>query len=168
MIPGDSLLAIYLNDHLGGATGGLELAKRASRANPDGELGAFLRRLATEIGEDREHLVRIMEALDIGRDRSKILGGWTAEKVGRLKPNGRLLGYSPLSRVIELEGLVAGVSAKLALWHSLIHVEPSEPRLDREELDRLAQRAESQLEELRRHHRAATREAFAEPAPTSA
>lgn len=36
-----------------------------------------------------------------------------AEKLGRLKPNGQLHGYSPLSRVIELEGLYLGISGKL-------------------------------------------------------
>jgi hypothetical protein len=165
MIPGDSHLAIYLNDHLAGATGGLELAKRTSRENPDAELGAFLRRLATEIEEDREALVRIMTALEIGKDRVKVVGGWTAEKVGRLKLNGQLTGYSPLSRVLELEGLIAGVSGKHALWQSLLQLAATEPRLDREELDGLARRAESQREELRRHHRTASTEAFEAVSP---
>ncbi len=160
MIPGDTFLSIYLNDHLGGATGGLELARRAARQNPDGEIGAFVRRLATEIEEDRDDLIRIMESLDVGKDRVKVAGGWAAEKVGRLKPNGKIVGYSPLSRVLELEGLIAGVSAKFALWHSLLQVAPAEPSLDAERLQRLAQRAERQLEELRRHHRAVAAEAF--------
>ena len=167
MMPGDSHLAIYLNDHLGGATGGLELARRASRANPDGELGTFLRRLAIEIAEDRDHLVGIMRQLEVGRDRIKVAGGWTAEKLGRLKLNGQLRGYSPLSRVLELEGLIAGVNGKLALWHSLIQLSPSEPRLDGALLDRLAERAESQIEELRRHHRTAAAETFAGAPPVS-
>jgi hypothetical protein len=160
MIPGDSYLAIYLNDHLGGATGGLELARRVSRENPHGELGAFLRRLATEIAEDREELMRIMEVLDVGKDRTKVAGGWAAEKVGRLKPNGKLMGYSPLSRVLELEGLIAGVNGKLALWHSLLELAPVEQRLDSDRLAWLAQRAESQIQELRHHHRGAAQEAF--------
>ena len=162
MIPGDSLLAIYLNDHLGGATGGVELARRAARENTEGELGAFLARLAEEIEEDREALLEIMEALEVGRDRVKVAGGWTAEKVGRLKPNGRFTGYSPLSRVLELEGLIAGVNGKLALWHSLLQIAPAEPRIDSEEVDLLAHRAEGQIEELRRHHRAAATEVFAD------
>jgi hypothetical protein len=161
MRPGDSYLAIYLNDHLAGATGGLELARRVSRANPDGELGAFLRRLAIEIEEDREQLTGIMRGLEVGTDRIKVVGGWTAEKLGRLKLNGRLRGYSPLSRVLELEGLIAGVNGKLALWHSLLELAPVEPRLDSEQLGNLARRAEAQIEELRRHHPAAAGNAFA-------
>jgi hypothetical protein len=48
------LLAIYLNDHLAGATAGLELARRARGSNRDTELGEFLERLTGEIEEDRE------------------------------------------------------------------------------------------------------------------
>jgi len=160
MIPGDSLLAIYLNDHLGGATGGLELARRAARENTDGELGAFFGRLAEEIEEDRDALVQIMDSLEVGRDRVKVAGGWTAEKVARLKPNGRFTGYSPLSRVLELEGLITGVNGKLALWHSLLQMASAEPRIDSERVELLAQRAETQVEDLRRHHRAAATEVF--------
>jgi hypothetical protein len=36
------LLAIYLNDHLAGATIGVELALRAARENTGSELGDFL------------------------------------------------------------------------------------------------------------------------------
>ncbi len=41
------------------------------------------------------------------------------ERVGRLKLNGRLVGYSPLSRVLELEALMSGVQAKRGLWRAL-------------------------------------------------
>jgi len=60
-----------------------------------------------------------MERLEIGRDRLKPLGAWLAEKVGRLKPNGQLRGYSPLGRLIELEGLYVGISGKARLWKIL-------------------------------------------------
>ena len=62
--------------------------------------------------------------------------------------------------MLELEGLIAGVNGKHALWHSLLQLAPADPRLDRGELERLGQRAESQLEELRRHHRAVAADAF--------
>ena len=52
------LLGIYLNDHLAGSTGGVELVKRAARSNRESELGEFLATLAVEIGEDRERCGR--------------------------------------------------------------------------------------------------------------
>ena len=44
------LLAIYLNDHWAGATGGLELAKRTAGANEGTEYGPPLERLAVNEG----------------------------------------------------------------------------------------------------------------------
>ena len=70
-------------------------------------------------------------------------------------------GYSPLSRVLELEGLIAGVNGKLALWHSLLELAPVEPRLDTEQLGNLARRAEAADRGARRHHPAAAGDAFA-------
>ncbi|MGE5636863.1 MAG: hypothetical protein ACM3UV_07995 [Nocardioidaceae bacterium] len=160
MRPGDSLLAIYLNDHLGASTGGLELARRALRSNPDRELGRFLTRLVHEIEEDRTELRSIMWALGVKDDRVKLAAGWLGERAGRLKLNGRLRGYSPLSRVLELEALIAGVEAKLALWRALRALAPGEPRLDTAQLDRLATRGERQLEELRARHGTAAPEAL--------
>src|SRR5690349_6467802 len=95
------LLPIYLNDHLAGANAGRDLARRAAHSNQGTELGDFLDWLAGEVEADRAQLVDVMERLDVSRDPLKAGAGWLAEKLGRLKPNGRLLEYSPLSRVIE-------------------------------------------------------------------
>jgi hypothetical protein len=154
------LLGIYLNDHLAGATAGAELAKRARGSNAGTELGEYLAGLAVEIAEDRETLKRIMRDLGVGQDKPKVLAGWAAEKAGRLKPNGRLLGYSPLSRVVELEGLALGVTGKLALWRALRDLAGHEPALDAGELDRLARRAEAQRDGLELHRRSAAEAAF--------
>ena len=134
-------LGIYLNDHLAGSTVGVELANRAAKSNRGSEYGDFLAQLAEEIGEDRDELQRIMDALDVRRDHPKVLAAWTAEKFGRLKPNGQLTGYSPLSRLVELEGLKLGITGKLGLWRSLLGLVPEEPRLDRAQLARLEERA---------------------------
>ena len=115
----NKLLGIYLNDHLAGSTAGLELAKRSAGANKGTAYGAFLRKLAKEIQEDREALQAIMKRLEVGEDIPKKVGAWTAEKLGRLKPNGQLTGYSPLSRVVELEGLTLGITGNLVLWTAL-------------------------------------------------
>ena len=55
-----------------------------------------------------------MDDLEIRTDPVKDAGGWLLEKAGRLKLNGQLKGYSPLPRLVELEGLALGVTAKLA------------------------------------------------------
>jgi hypothetical protein len=143
-------LPIYLNDHYAGSTLGVELAKRAAKNSADNaEFGPPLATLATEIDEDRDALKRIMGRLDVSEDRIKASIFWLGEKVGRLKPNGELLQFSPLSRVVELEGLITGVGGKLSLWRTLLELAERDDRLDEGELEVLTGRAEDQL--LRLH-----------------
>lgn len=144
------MLAIYLNDHLGAATGGVELARRTASAQRDTLRGPDLARLADEIDADRASLLSIMRALGVGVQHYKVGAGWVAEKVGRLKLNGSWVSRSPLSSVVELEALVLGVTGKLALWRTLRALADFEPRLDPVELDRLADRAEDQRERAER------------------
>jgi hypothetical protein len=151
----EKLLGSYLNDHLGGATAGLELARRAAGQNKGNRFGEFLENLVEEIAQDRESLVHLMDRLGIGKDSLKVVLGWAGEKAGRLKLNGRLLGYSPLSRLVELEGLTIGVRGKLSMWECLKAVSDLDPVLTRFELDTLIARAEAQLEGLRRERIAA-------------
>jgi hypothetical protein len=159
------LLPIYLNDHLAGATLGVELARRLMRSNGPSDYGPSLARLAGEIEEDRSSLVSIMGRLDVREDKVKVAAGWAAEKLGRLKLNGRVRGYSPLSRLTELEMLMLGVAGKLALWRSLHLLSPGESRLDRGELERLIERAEAQRQELETLRERAVSEAFAASRP---
>jgi hypothetical protein len=155
------LLGIYLNDHLAGATVGLELAKRARGSNEGTEYGEALDRVAREIEEDRHTLQGLMDTLEIRRDHPKVAFGWVAEKFGRLKPNGQLTGYSPLSRLVELESLSLGITGKASLWEALTEVAAEDARLNTEELRRLAQRAERQRAEVWRLRQKAAREALA-------
>jgi hypothetical protein len=156
-------LSIYLNDHLAGATVGVELSKRTAAANEDSEYGAFMSELAHEIAEDRASLERLMERLDVKKDRVKTTGAFIGEKFGRLKPNAHLTSYSPLSRVIELEGLTLGVTGKLGLWKALLAIADQDERLDAEELHTLIERSEAQQRGLEEHRLRATTETFSAP-----
>jgi hypothetical protein len=158
------LLRIYLQDHLAGSTGGLELARRARGANKDTAYGPPLAELADEIEADRRSLESIMDELGFGADRAKNVAFWAAEKAGRLKLNGQFKGYSPLSRMIEIEGLITGVNAKLSLWRTLLDVADSVPELDADRLARLRDRAEQQIGTLHELRARAGREAFADSA----
>ena len=152
-------LPIYLNDHLTGATLGVELARR-TRGENDGELEEFLAWLVDQAVEDRAALLSLMRRLGVTPSRAKVAGAWAAEKVGRLKPNGQLTGYSPLSRLVELEGLATGLDGKRSLWLALLEVVGVDARLDRQELERLAERAREQRERLEPHRLAAVRTAL--------
>ena len=157
----ETLLRIYLQDHHAGSTAGLELARRAHGNNKGTEYGAELAKIVDDIAADRKALESVMDDLGFGPDKVKDIGAWALEKAGRLKLNGQITGYSPLSRVVELEGLVTGITGKIALWAALLQIAPQEPRLDAARLERLRERGESQrttVEELRER---AAREAFA-------
>jgi len=153
-------LRIYLQDHLAASTAGLELARRTRGANEGTEYGPPLAKVADEIAADKRHLQGIIEDLGFAGDRLKNIAAWGLEKVGRLKLNGQLSGYSPLSRVVELEGLLSGITGKKGLWIALLELAPSEPRLDAALLERLRDRAEEQRATLEALRAKAAREAF--------
>lgn len=156
----EKLLRIYLQDHHAGSTTGLELARRIRANNEGNEYGEAMAKIVDDIAADRKALENVMDELGFGADRIKDLGAWALEKAGRLKLNGQITGYSPLSRVVEFEGLVTGITGKIALWVALLQIAPGEPRLDAARLERLRERGESQratVEELRER---AAREAF--------
>ena len=114
----DRYLAIYLNDHLAGATGALELAIRMMRSH-GGDRGEELRGLVAQFAADRERLRDVMRALHVPESRAKSGAAWLLEKVGRLKPNGHLLSRSPLSDLVEFEGAALSLAAKKACWQTL-------------------------------------------------
>jgi len=145
---GRDLLAIYLQDHLAGSTLGVELARRAAAQNAGTPLGTTLENLSRDIRSDRHVLRAIMSSLQIAPDRLKNLAAWSGEKAGRLKLNGRIASYSPLSPLVELEGLIAGVNGKRALWRALRRLADVDTRLDPVQIDELIARADRQLETL--------------------
>lgn len=155
-MPDQGLLDVYLSDHLAGATAGVELARRMADAQGESELV----RIAKEIEADRDALRKVMSDVGVSPPALKIALGWLGEKAGRLKLNDRLFGRSPLSSVIELESLIAGVSGKLQLWRALATIGPSDGRLANFDFDRLASRAEDQRRRLEQIHSAAVRDAL--------
>ena len=90
---------------------GLNLAKRMSGASPAGPLS----RIAAEIESDRQTLRRLIATLNLRPSLLKTVIGWFGERAGRMKLNHRLFNRSPLSDLLELEMLIAGVSGKLQL-----------------------------------------------------
>jgi hypothetical protein len=142
------LQGIYLNDHLAGAAGGAELARRLAKANRMPGAAPTLRRLASEISQDHGALQNIMRSLHFPIRRYKALGAWTIEKVRRLKLNGRLVGRSALGDLIEIEALRLGVEGKAAAWRTLRTLADHDHRLDTSQLDALQTRAHHQLETL--------------------
>ncbi len=157
---GDELLKTYLNDHLAGALAGAELAKRSSANNEGAPLGEALKQLAEDIEEDRNTLERIMKELDVPQNPVKQAAAWLGERVGRLKPNEKIKGYSDLSRLVELETLALGVEGKASLWRALLQVRDDYPALDKFDLPTLLARAEIQRDRLEQYRQEAAAKAL--------
>ena len=138
-------LGIYLNDHLAGATAGLELARRVAGTGQVPAPPAELRQFAQEVAEDRDSLLRIMGTLGVPVRSYKVWAAWAGEKACRLKPNGRLTTRSPLSNLEELELLRLGVEGKAAGWRTLRTLADRDTRLEAGQLDELISRARRQV-----------------------
>lgn len=157
---GDRYLRIYMNDQLALGIAWREVARRAQGENDGTPLGEALRRVATGIAEDVETFEAMMDRLGYGRDRVKTAAATVAERLGRFKLNGRVRGYSPLSRFAELDLLAMGIEGKKILWANLRDLGGLSRRLPDVDFDDLIRRAHAQREELEPFRARAGRETF--------
>jgi hypothetical protein len=144
-------LETYLSDHLGGATAGVELAKKISSEYEDTPFGPFLAELTREIEQDKATLDELMERLGIQQSSTKEGTSWIAEKFSRLKLSETLTGDEDMKRLLEFEMLSLGIEGKLSMWRALIEVGPSHAELAATDLAGLVKRAENQRSNLENH-----------------
>ena len=151
---------IYLDDHLAGATAGVELAEKLRSSNQGTALGTALAGLVQDIRQDRATLEELMERLDVHKNPVKQVVGWVSEKLTRLRLNERLTGDADLTRLLEIEALSLGIEGKLALWRALKAVAELDARLAGTDLDGLIDRARRQRETLEPYRLEAAAKAF--------
>jgi hypothetical protein len=154
------LLAIYVADHLALSLGGVRLARRALSENRGTPYGEFLDRFLPELEEDRAVLQDVARALGGARSALKEAAVVAGEYVARLKLNGKLFEYSDLSRVWELEGLMAGTESRRGLLKVLARARRKDARLQGFDFERLEERARQHREELERWRLKAADTAF--------
>ncbi|HMB93941.1 MAG TPA: hypothetical protein VKP65_24035 [Rhodothermales bacterium] len=156
----DNLLRIYLNDHLGGSVGAIEVLEYCIEKNPDGALGALLCHLLKEIQADQKVLKDLLNRIEGTENPVKKGVAWVSEKIHRAKPSGEIFGYSDLTRLEELEELTVGITGKQSLWQSLHIVGEADVRFHDVDFQALARRAQQQRDELEPHRLDAARYAF--------
>lgn len=145
---GTEQLSTYLNDHLGGANAGVEMARQLQK-DVEGERDAeILGRLAQEIEEDVESLRALMEMIGTTRNPVKQAAGWLAEKAQRVAVGQPVTGSAHLTRLLKVESLSLGVEGKLGLWLALMEVTVANPQLAAVDLPRLVERARDQRRRL--------------------
>ncbi|MFC4852860.1 hypothetical protein [Actinophytocola glycyrrhizae] len=159
----DRFLGIYLNDQLAMGIVWRELARRCAHGNRDRPAGAPLREVATAIAEDVTTFRGIMRRLGVRANPVKTGLAVLAERAGRIKLNGRLRTYSPLSRFEEVEILAMGIDGKKQLWTTLRDLAGLAERLPEIDFDELIDRADRQRAELEPLRVSAGTEAFRSP-----
>lgn len=159
---GDEFLRIYMNDQLALGYGWRELARRAQRNNEGTDLGRVLTGVANEIAEDVASFEAMIRRLGFPRSPVKPTLAIAAERTSRLKLNGRLRGYSPLSRFLELDVLLMGLEGKKLLWSTLRDFAGLARRLPDTDFEHLIRRAESQGAQVEPFRREAALLAFAD------
>lgn len=138
------LLAVYVNDHLAAAAGGIELVSRMIGVHRGTELEQPLRQLLDELREEKAAITGVAQALGLPVRQYKQVATWIAEKASRVKLNGHLLSRSPSSDLIEFEFLASAVRGKRSGFETLRIAAAVDSRIDAGLLDRLIRQANRQ------------------------
>jgi hypothetical protein len=140
-------LRAYLSDHLAVSAGIGSLAQRVRDASRWRDERPRLEALVAALHDDHADLERVLSSRGIKPDPLKRRFAHLAERLGRLKGNGRVFRSSPLTRVVELQGLQIGLHGCMAPWMTLrdLGVDPARANAA---LNRLVEQ-ERRLDELR-------------------
>jgi hypothetical protein len=150
-------LSDYLNDHLAGAVGALELLDHLIHACQGKPLERFFRDLRRDIEEDRAQLKELMAKLDIAESTVRKAGAWLAEKLSRTKIE---LGEGDIGIFLALEALIIGITGKRSLWRALEAASRTMPGLARLDYSGLEKRAIEQCERVEARRLEIARTAF--------
>jgi hypothetical protein len=151
-------LESYLNDHLAGSVGALELIAHWADVHKGEPLGNFFAETEKEIKADQDTLRDVMRVLGIEESKVRKASAWAAEKVGRARLI--IAGGEPdgLELVLTLEGLIMGVTGKKLLWRALSAAKL--PQLNGYNFEELQRRAEQQIQKIETERIRAARQAF--------
>lgn len=158
------LLALYLNDHLAGATAGVGRAERMAEQYRDLPEHGSLSSLCTQLREERARLESLIGELGMAQSSWRQSLARVGEELGRLKLNRRLLARSPMSPLLEVELLRGAVNAKRGMWQVLTELSPALGLVADEwrQLDKQALEQSNSLDEV---HAALAPHAFTEDSP---
>ena len=141
-------LEVYLNDHLAGATAGVNVAQQAAERHRSTELGPFYAEIASEIKADFDTFEGLMESLGVGKSATKTALAEVGSKLAELKFGDDDPDSPQLGDVVTLEALSIGVEGKLCMWKALVTVTDSYPALAALDLQALKERALDQRERI--------------------
>jgi hypothetical protein len=141
-------LTDYLNDHLAGSVGALELLDRLIEACQGKPLERFFRDLREDIHQDQEQLKGLMQKLGVAESAVRKAGAWIAEKLSRPKIELEDGSKEEIGIFLALEALVLGITGKRSLWRALQCASRTIPELARLDYSGLEKRAIEQCEKV--------------------
>jgi len=139
-------LTNYLNDHLAGSVGALELLDRLIDAYEGKPLANFFQKLRADIHEDQERLKELIQKLGAEESAVRKAGAWIAEKLSRAKIELSESSNGDTGLFLALEAIVLGITGKRSLWRALRAASQNIPQLARLDYTGLEKRAIEQCE----------------------
>jgi len=155
--PGRERLRTYLNDHLAGSVGAIELLDEVIEHHSEDRFGNIFRDWRGEIQADQAALRNLIRKLGAEESAVRKAGAWVAEKFSRIKI-GDLDDSAGLLQA--LEALALGITGKRLLWRSLAAIAPDYPALQGTDFGELEKRAQEQFERVETLRLEMAREAF--------
>ena len=134
----------YLNDHLAGSVGALELLDRLIDIYQEKPLEGLFRDLRNEIEAEQEILKSLIASLGQEESTVRKAGAWVMEKLSRAKIQPGEAREGEMGLFLALEGLALGITGKRALWRALAAASATVPRLRTLDYDELERRAAKQ------------------------
>jgi hypothetical protein len=151
----------YLNDHLPGSVGALELVAHWADLYKGEPLGAFFIDIEAEIKADQDTLRDLIRTVGIEESNVRQAGAWAAEKIGRARF--MIAGDEPrgLGLLLALEGLIMGITGKKLMWRALAAANLR--KVEAFDFKKLQRRAEQQIERTEAERIRAARRALKSP-----
>jgi hypothetical protein len=141
-------LTKYLNDHLAGSVGALELLDRLTAACEGKPLANFFQKLRADVHQDQEQLKELIQKLGAEESAVRKAGAWIAEKLSRAKIELSESSKGDTGLFLALEALILGITGKRSLWRTLRAASQTVPQLARLDYTGLEKRAIEQCERV--------------------
>jgi hypothetical protein len=148
----------YLNDHLAGSVGALELLDHWIKLYEGKPLANFFSEVRKEVDADQTTLQELMHALGTKKSTVRPVGAWVAEKFSRARFAAAGDQTGGLGIVLVLETLAMGITGKKLLWHGLATANLPQP--DGIDFVELEKRADEQIARVEVERMRTVREAF--------
>lgn len=153
-------LSNYLNDHLAGSVGALELLDRVIDVYQGKPLERFFRDLRNEIDADQETLKELIAQLGEKESTVRKAGAWIVEKLSRAKIQLGETREGEMGLFLALEGVALGISGKRSLWRALATASETAPHLRGPAYATLEKRAVEQHDRVEAQRLEVAREVF--------